>query len=229
PQPAGRRRRGAPDAEPRLRHRRALPLRRHPVREDASADDRGPRRTREHVASLHDILRRVRPGLARVAGPQRLRRRVPRAPWDVRILGRAPARWALLGTAGRDRRHPRRGLPPLDVPARDVWPGARSVSGAARPLAPRGGLRGPAPSAHRDPRSVPPALHRAHRAVAPPGHPSCDGPVVRSRGIQVTGADLTAVAPEIVVTAVAMIVLIADAMLDRRRAAFALPIITIAG
>jgi NADH-quinone oxidoreductase subunit N len=45
----------------------------------------------------------------------------------------------------------------------------------------------------------------------------------------VTGADLTAVAPEIVVTAVAMIVLIADAMLDRRRAAFALPIITIAG
>jgi NADH-quinone oxidoreductase subunit N len=45
----------------------------------------------------------------------------------------------------------------------------------------------------------------------------------------VTGADLTAVAPEIVVTAVAMIVLVADAMLDRRRAAFALPIITIAG
>jgi NADH:ubiquinone oxidoreductase subunit 2 (subunit N) len=44
-----------------------------------------------------------------------------------------------------------------------------------------------------------------------------------------TGADLVAVYPEIVVTAVAMIVLVADAILERRRAAYALPIITIAG
>src|SRR6058998_1973844 len=41
--------------------------------------------------------------------------------------------------------------------------------------------------------------------------------------------DVTAVFPEIIVTVVAMIVLVADAVLDRRRAAFALPIITIAG
>ncbi|TME66301.1 MAG: hypothetical protein E6I54_02040, partial [Chloroflexi bacterium] len=44
-----------------------------------------------------------------------------------------------------------------------------------------------------------------------------------------TGADLAAVYPEIIVTAVALIVLVADAILDRRRAAFALPILTIAG
>src|SRR2546428_13839518 len=41
--------------------------------------------------------------------------------------------------------------------------------------------------------------------------------------------DVTAVYPEIIVTAVAMIVLVADAVLDRRRAPTALPIITIAG
>jgi len=45
----------------------------------------------------------------------------------------------------------------------------------------------------------------------------------------VTGADLAAVYPEIIVTAVALIVLVADAILDRRRAAFALPVLTIAG
>src|SRR5947207_5693314 len=44
-----------------------------------------------------------------------------------------------------------------------------------------------------------------------------------------TGADLAAVYPEIIVTAVALIVLVADAILDRRRAAFALPVLTIAG
>jgi NADH-quinone oxidoreductase subunit N len=42
-------------------------------------------------------------------------------------------------------------------------------------------------------------------------------------------ADLVAVYPEIIVTVVAMAVLVVDALLDRRRAAFALPIITIAG
>jgi NADH-quinone oxidoreductase subunit N len=42
-------------------------------------------------------------------------------------------------------------------------------------------------------------------------------------------SDITAVYPEIIVTAVAMFVLIVDAVLDRRRAATALPIITIAG
>ena len=41
--------------------------------------------------------------------------------------------------------------------------------------------------------------------------------------------DVTAVYPEIIVTAVAMIVLVVDALLDRRRAPTALPIITIAG
>src|SRR2546426_1249894 len=41
--------------------------------------------------------------------------------------------------------------------------------------------------------------------------------------------DVTAVYPEIIVTAVAMIVLVVDAVLDRRRAPTALPIITIAG
>src|SRR2546427_719743 len=41
--------------------------------------------------------------------------------------------------------------------------------------------------------------------------------------------DVPAVYPEIIVTAVAMIVLVADAVLDRRRAPTALPIITIAG
>src|SRR5213083_3660130 len=41
--------------------------------------------------------------------------------------------------------------------------------------------------------------------------------------------DVTAVYPEIIVTAVALIVLVVDAILGRRRAAFALPIITIAG
>jgi len=44
-----------------------------------------------------------------------------------------------------------------------------------------------------------------------------------------SGTDIAAVYPEIIVTAVAMIVLVADATLDRRRAAFALPVITIAG
>ena len=44
-----------------------------------------------------------------------------------------------------------------------------------------------------------------------------------------SGADLVAVSPEIIVTAVAMVVLVVDALLDRRRAAVALPIITIAG
>ena len=44
-----------------------------------------------------------------------------------------------------------------------------------------------------------------------------------------TGADLVAVYPEIVVTVVAMAVLVVDALLDRRRAALALPILTIAG
>src|SRR2546430_17478705 len=44
-----------------------------------------------------------------------------------------------------------------------------------------------------------------------------------------SAADLVAVYPEIIVTAVAMIVLIVDALLDRRRAVLALPIITIAG
>src|SRR5207253_5971230 len=44
-----------------------------------------------------------------------------------------------------------------------------------------------------------------------------------------TAADLIAVYPEIIVTAVAMIALVVDALLDRRRAALALPIITIAG
>src|SRR3989449_4182593 len=42
-------------------------------------------------------------------------------------------------------------------------------------------------------------------------------------------SDITAVYPEIIVTAVAMIVLVVDATLDRRRAPTALPIITIAG
>ena len=42
-------------------------------------------------------------------------------------------------------------------------------------------------------------------------------------------SDVTAVYPEIIVTAVAMIVLVVDAVLDRRRAPTALPIITIAG
>jgi NADH-quinone oxidoreductase subunit N len=42
-------------------------------------------------------------------------------------------------------------------------------------------------------------------------------------------SDITAVYPEIIVTAVAMILLIVDAVLDRRRAAAALPIVTIAG
>src|SRR2546427_2336257 len=41
--------------------------------------------------------------------------------------------------------------------------------------------------------------------------------------------DVTAVYPEIIVTAVAMIVLVADVVLDRRRAPTALPIIPIAG
>ena len=41
--------------------------------------------------------------------------------------------------------------------------------------------------------------------------------------------DVTAVYPEIIVTAVALIVLVVDAVLDRRRAPTALPIITIAG
>jgi NADH-quinone oxidoreductase subunit N len=45
----------------------------------------------------------------------------------------------------------------------------------------------------------------------------------------VTGADIVAVYPEIIVTAVALIVLVADAVLDRRRAALALPLLTIAG
>src|SRR5438270_2944936 len=44
-----------------------------------------------------------------------------------------------------------------------------------------------------------------------------------------TAADLVAVYPEIIVTAVAMIALVVDALLDRRRAALALPIITLAG
>ena len=41
--------------------------------------------------------------------------------------------------------------------------------------------------------------------------------------------DITAVYPEIIVTVVAMVLLIADAVLDRRRAAAALPIVTITG
>ena len=41
--------------------------------------------------------------------------------------------------------------------------------------------------------------------------------------------DITAVYPEIIVTVVAMVLLIADAVLGRRRAAVALPIVTIAG
>src|SRR3989441_2796684 len=41
--------------------------------------------------------------------------------------------------------------------------------------------------------------------------------------------DVTAVYPEIIVTAVAMLVLVVDALLDRRRTSPALPIITIAG
>src|SRR5207244_7224428 len=46
---------------------------------------------------------------------------------------------------------------------------------------------------------------------------------------QVAAAEIAAVYPEIIVTAVALIVLVADAIVDRRRAAFALPILTIAG
>jgi NADH-quinone oxidoreductase subunit N len=42
-------------------------------------------------------------------------------------------------------------------------------------------------------------------------------------------SDITAVYPEIIVTVVAMTLLIVDAVLDRRRAAAALPIVTIAG
>jgi len=45
----------------------------------------------------------------------------------------------------------------------------------------------------------------------------------------VSTADLVAVYPEIIVTVVAMAVLVVDALLDRRRAAVALPILTIAG
>ena len=41
--------------------------------------------------------------------------------------------------------------------------------------------------------------------------------------------DVQAVAPEIIVTVVAMLILVADAMLGRRRAATLLPIITVAG
>src|SRR3989475_9779519 len=44
-----------------------------------------------------------------------------------------------------------------------------------------------------------------------------------------TAADLVAVYPEIIVTAVAMLVLVVDALLDRRRTSPALPVITIAG
>src|SRR3989442_2931778 len=44
-----------------------------------------------------------------------------------------------------------------------------------------------------------------------------------------SAADLVAVYPEIIVTAVAMIVLVVDALLDRRRAVLALPILAIAG
>src|SRR5438093_400692 len=51
----------------------------------------------------------------------------------------------------------------------------------------------------------------------------------RSEIDQVTGADIAAVYPEIIVTAVALIVLVADAVVDRRRAALALPLLTIAG
>src|SRR5437762_2544418 len=51
----------------------------------------------------------------------------------------------------------------------------------------------------------------------------------RSEIDRVTGADIAAVYPEIIVTAVALIVLVADAVVDRRRAALALPLLTIAG
>src|SRR5206468_2283385 len=123
-EPAGWRRRRAADAQPRFRHRCALPLRRNPVRKDASPDDRGPRRPGEHVASVHDLFRRVRSRVAWVAWPQWLRRRVPGAPWDVRVLGRAASRWALLGTARGHRRDPRGRLSALDVPTRHVRAGA---------------------------------------------------------------------------------------------------------
>ena len=44
-----------------------------------------------------------------------------------------------------------------------------------------------------------------------------------------TSTDIAAVYPEIIVTVVAMLLLVADAILDRRRAEFLLPILTIAG
>src|SRR5207249_11053220 len=88
------------DALPRLRDRRVIPPGWHPVRKDASADDRGPRWHREHMAALHDLLRRLRPRVAGAAWPQRLRRRVPGAPRIVQVLG-GPARRALLGPSRR--------------------------------------------------------------------------------------------------------------------------------
>src|SRR2546427_5420477 len=47
PELAGRRRRGAADAEPRVRHRRALPLRRDPVRAHPPTS-----RSEEHTSEL---------------------------------------------------------------------------------------------------------------------------------------------------------------------------------
>src|SRR5207249_194099 len=61
PEPTGWCGRRPADAQPRLRDRRVIPPGWHPVRKDASADDRGPRWHREHMAALHDLLRRLRP------------------------------------------------------------------------------------------------------------------------------------------------------------------------
>ena len=115
--------------QPRLRDRGALPLRRHPVREDASPHDRGPGRPREHLARVHDALRRVHARVARAARPQRIRRRVPGARRHVPLPRRASRR-AVLGTARRHRRDPRRGLSAVDVPARHVRTRARGVPSA---------------------------------------------------------------------------------------------------
>ena len=81
---AERARRADGDDQPRLLDRRPVPPHRHAVRAPAHPADRCLRRHRPGGAGLQPDPDSRRPLVDRAAGPQRLRRRVPRAPGELR-------------------------------------------------------------------------------------------------------------------------------------------------
>ena len=99
--------------QPRHPHGRPVPHGRLPLRTHAHARDRGHEPARQAAAGAGRLLPLLHPGVARAAGPERVRGRVPQPAGPVQLLARH-------GGHRRHRRDPGRRLSAVDVPARAV-------------------------------------------------------------------------------------------------------------